>query len=203
VSVSRADELLAGAAEDPDRLQRHLLVAAALREVLGQEPVVVGGTAEDMYTGETYVQTDLDLCGWVTPEEEQVLFDLNFVHEGRYWRHVPSNVAVEFPESKVHGDEGRFIRKPIGAGLAVIIGVDDFYLDRLRQTTAYPVDPEPTEFKAAVAVAVASYDEIEWSYVEEIIRGTEREDPNLGRAMRATHKRVRRRLLSELKKIGP
>ena len=162
----------------------------------------MGGIAEDLYTGETYVATDLDLCGWVTPHEENVLASLDFKREGRHLFHAPSDVAVEFPESIVQGEEERFDRRSVGTGTAVIIGVDDFYLDRIRQTTAYPPGSETIEFKAAVAVAVASYDDIDWKYVEQEIKTTEEKDPSLGKAMREVHKRVRRRLLSELRNVG-
>ena len=171
-------------------------------EILGKEPIVVGGIAEDLYTGQAYIATDLDLCGWVTAQEETVLASLDFKREGRHLSHVPSEVAVEFPESIVQGEEERFVRKPVGTGTAVIIGVDDFYLDRIRQTTMYAPGSEPIEFKAALAVAVASYDDIDWEYVDQEIKTTEEKDPSLGKAMREVHKRVRRRLLSELRKMG-
>lgn len=173
-----------------------------MRAALSHEPVVVGGTAEDFYTGDVYVETDLDLVGWVTLEEEGLLRDLGFTKIGRHWFHSASKIAVEFPEGTIHGDKTRILHTSVGSGTAAIIGVDDLYLDRIRQTTMYPAGSEPIEFKAAVAVAVASYDDFDWKYVDEEIKTTEEKDPSLGKAMREVHKRVRRRLLSKLRKMG-
>jgi hypothetical protein len=80
VNGSRAKKLLArtevlqGA---PNRLRRHLLVAAALREVLAR-PIIVGGTAEDYWTPDEYGETDLDLCVSLHREDVRTLTDLGF-----------------------------------------------------------------------------------------------------------------------------
>jgi len=47
VSIIDAQDLLRAASAEPNRLHRHLLVAAAFRSALAIEPVVVGGTAEE------------------------------------------------------------------------------------------------------------------------------------------------------------
>lgn len=180
-------------------MSRHLLVAAALREVLATEPIVVGGTAQDLYTGEAYVQTDLDVCGWLSDEEQRLLTEeLGFVEEGRHFFHEASKVAVEFPESRIDGDESRILRTPIADGLAAIIGVEDLYVDRVRQATATP-DDESLSSRSALAIALAAYDEIDWEYVANRIEDTERTDPHLGRPMRRIHKRVRRKMLAAIR----
>lgn len=198
MSVSRAEALLAEAATEPVRSERHLLVAAALREVLAHEPVVVGGTAQDVYTGDVYRETDLDLCGWLDPEEESLLAtELGFAREGRHLVHLASNVAVEFPESEIQGDESRIMRRQVRPGaLVAIIGVEDLYLDRIRQATA-SLDPgtDGISAKAALAVAIASFEQIDWRYVGGRIRETEERDPHLGTRMRKVHERVRRKVL--------
>ncbi len=181
-------------------MERHLLVAAALREVLDHEPIVVGGTAEDVYTGDTYQETDLDVCGWVTPQEQQLLTeDLEFVKEGRHLTHVPSKVAVEFPESIIDGDEARVVRRQVREGMAAIIGVDDLYLDRVRQATVDDAE-ENAGSKAALAIALAAYEDIDWKYVEGRIHMTRRNDPPLGEHMLRVHKRVRRKMLAALRR---
>lgn len=136
MNVSRAEELLRLADAQEVRLERHLLVAAALREVLAHEPVVVGGTAEEFYTVDEYHETDLDLCTWLSSQEEAFLSDLGFEQRGRHWVHQTSKVAVEFPESRIAGDETRIRRESVESGVVAIIGVEDLYLDRVRQATA-------------------------------------------------------------------
>src|SRR5216684_4221289 len=104
-NASGAAKLLAAAATERNRLERHLLVAAALREVLAHEPIVVGGTAEEFYTAAEYHETDLDLCGWVNDEDRKIMRELGFGKSGRHWVHRGSKVAVEFPELRIDGDE--------------------------------------------------------------------------------------------------
>jgi hypothetical protein len=193
VNVSKAQELLAEAAVEKKRLDRHLLVAAALREVLAHEPIVVGGTAEELYTAAEYHETDLDLVGWLSNEEIRVLGDLGFKKWGRHWFHEPSKVAVEFPEAHLAGDPSRVSRRKLRGGEVAIIGVDDLYLDRVRQATAYR-DEGSSEFRSAVAVGVSAYDRIDWRYVSRHIRETRESDAALGKLMSQLDSKVRRKV---------
>jgi hypothetical protein len=197
VSVSRADALLGRAARERNRLRRHLLVAAALREVLGAEPIVVGGTAEEYHSRFPYHETDLDVCGWVRDDERVTLRGLGFRKRGRHWFHEPSKVAVEFPDSRIDGDEGRVERFRVGGGTVAVIGVDDLYLDRLRQSTVNPVD-SGMEFESALAVAAGAFERIDRRYVLRRIRQIERREPSLGRLMRKLDTRIRRRVRAAL-----
>lgn len=198
MSASRAEALLSGAAVERQRLRRHLLVAAALRELLADEPVVVGGTAEEYHSGAPYHETDLDVCGRVRPGEADVLRGAGFQRQGRHWVHGTSEVAVEFPEARIDGDEARIERVRIGRGTVAVLGVDDLYVDRLRQATA-PLRPEGSvEFHSALAVAAGAFDRIDRRYVLRRIRQIERTDPALGGRMRALDTRLRRRVRREL-----
>jgi hypothetical protein len=197
VDRAAAERLLAEAARERGRLRRHLLVAAALRAVLEIEPVVVGGTAEEFHTGAPYHETDLDLCGWLRHGEPALLRELGFRRRGRHWFHDSSKVAVEFPDARIDGDEARIERIRIGRGRFAIIGVDDLYLDRLRQATA-PMSSESIEFRSALAVAAGAVDRIDRRYVLRRIREIERQDPPLGRRMRELDVRIRRRVRAAL-----
>lgn len=155
---------------------------------------MVGGTAEEFHSGAPYHETDLDLCGWLQEREPGTLQEIGFRRQGRHWVHEASKVAVEFPESRIDGDESRIERVRVGRGTAAIIGVDDLYVDRLRQATA-PFRPEGSvEFHSALAVAAGAFDRIDRRYVLRRIRYIERSDPPLGRQMRALDTRIRRRV---------
>lgn len=194
-SASRAAELLRAAAlrdaADPDqRLERGLLIAAALREVLSHEPVVVGGTAEDFWTADEYHQTDLDLVTRpLTADERAALRELGFSREGRHWVHQVTGVPVEFPESRLAGDERRVHHHRVETGIAPIIGVEDLYLDRVRRSTVDPEDTTLPTFLSALAIGASNHDRMDWRYVDEAIRGETEVDPKL---MRKIHRRVRR-----------
>lgn len=195
MSVSRAEALLGKAAGERNRTRRHLLVAAALREALRVEPVVVGGTAEAVQSGSPYHETDLDLCGVVAPDERAILRGLGFRKRGRHWFHDPSKVAVEFPDTRIDGDEARVERIRVGGGTAAMIGIDDLYLDRLRQATAPLANIEGSiEFHSALAVAAGGFDRIDRRYVLARLREIERSEGRIGQRMRQLDSRIRRRV---------
>ena len=198
MSVSSAERLLARAATESDRLRRHLLVAAALRAALEHAPIVVGGTAEEYHAAADYHETDLDLCGPLTTTDRASMRTLGFRLRGRHWYHDASRVAVEFPDTGIDGDEGRVERVRVGEGTALVIGVDDLYLDRLMQATA-PLQPEGSiEFASALALAAGTADRIDRRYVLARIRDIRRTNPGLARVMRQLDSKIRRRIRSAL-----
>jgi hypothetical protein len=204
VNGSRAEALLAKAATERNRLRRHLLVAAALTEVLEREPVVVGGTAEEMQAGSPYHETDLDLCGVVKHAERAKLRALGFRKDGRHWVHAASDVAVEFPDERIDGEEDRIDRIRLGGGTAAIIGVDDLYLDRLRQASAPISNVEgSTEFHSALAVATGAFERIDRRYVLRRIREIRRRERRVGERMRALDSRIMRLAKRAQRPEGP
>jgi hypothetical protein len=169
------------------------MVAAALREVLKVEPIVVGGTAEEFQSGAPYHETDLDLVGVVTEVERETLRAIGFRKRGRHWYHDASHVAVEFPDDRIDGDMSRIERVDVGHGTAAIIGVDDLYLDRLRQATAPLSNVEGSiEFHSALAVATGAFERIDRRYVLRRIRQIEGHEGRLGARMRQLDSRIRR-----------
>jgi hypothetical protein len=197
VSISKAKRLLRLAGGESDRLSRHLLVAAALRQVLHADPIVVGGTAEEYWTAAEYHETDLDLCVALTREDRKVLLALDFRPDGRHWTHPRISVAVEFPDSRIDGDEDRTIEEPVGEGAARIIGLDDLYLDRLRQATVEE-RREGVEFHSALAVIAARYEDIDWPYVRGRIREIAGREDSVGDSMKRIDSKIRRRVRERL-----
>jgi hypothetical protein len=197
VSVSKARELLGLARQEHDRLTRHLLVAASLREALHKDPIVVGGTAEEYWTAAEYHQTDLDLCLFLTRDDRIALERLGFRREGRHWTHPRINVAVEFPDSRIDGDESRTAEARVGPGSARIIGLDDLYIVWLRQAT---IDErrEGVEFQSALAVVAARYEDIDWSYIRGRIKEISDSEGPVGDSMRRLDSRIRRRVRASL-----
>ena len=191
--------LLSQAASEPDRVRRHLFVAAAIREVFPTEPIVVGGLAEDFYTGDDYKPTDLDMCARVGVEQRKALEALGLERDGRHWYHEDGHVAVEFPEELIDGDESRTLLVQVGSGAARIIGLDDLYLDRLRRATASESVTD-IAFKGAVVIATVRFEDLDWKYIRDRILA-EPLGPNmrtLNRKVRvAAGKAIRRALRSE------
>jgi len=197
-NVSRARELLDQAAQpalggESNRLERHLRVAAALGEILSYEPVVVGGTAEDFYTADEYHETDLDIVTWsLTDNEKELLVRLGFEHDGKYWFHAPSHVAVEFPDNHLAGDPARVQEVVTPPGRARIISAEDLYLDRIRQATSDLGNP--TFQKSALAIAVTQYGVLDWRYIDEVV-GRQDEPKEMKRINSLMRRRARRAIL--------
>ena len=192
MSVSKARALLRLALAEKKRFRTNLLVAAALGEVLFPPPVVVGGTAEEYWGGHEYHETDLDMVGPITSRNRAALEQLGFQRQGRYWVLPKSAVLVEFPDTRIDGDESRIATARVGNGSARIIGLDDLYLDRLKQSTA----SEPQEdihFRSALAVAASRYEDIDWQYVSQRIDITLTQEPLVGQALKRLNSRIRSR----------
>jgi hypothetical protein len=189
VSISLARRLLDEAASTADRVRRHLLVATALQAAYPHRVVVVGGAAEDYWANDQYTPTDLDATGDALPE---LLVKLGFRRDTdrRHWYHAPSDVVVEFPVERLAGDWDRIVEIPLGQGSAWVISLEDLYLDRLSQSTAQEVGwADGREFKAALAIAAARADQMDWGYVRRLIR-----ESALRSQLETRHRAVRRRI---------
>lgn len=197
MNVSNARILLQRAAAEPDRVRRHLVVAAALREILSSEPIVVGGLAEDFYTHDQYNPTDLDLCGFLTQQDRQRLNEFGFERDGRHWYHEQARVAVEFPDDRIDGDEARTIIVDFDIGAARIIGLDDLYLDRLRQATMTESEGD-IAFIGAVAIAAARFEDLDWRYIRRRLTAIRTDEPATGASMTTLNTRARRRARSAI-----
>ena len=173
-------------------LRQNLLLAAALSEVIAPAPVVVGGTAEEFWGGHEYHETDLDLVGRLTSEDRVTLQTLGFERRGREWIRTGTPFIIEFPDTRIDGDEERVHTTRVGGGSVRIIGLDDLYVDRLKQATAN-APQEDIHFQSALAVAASRYDDINWAYVSRRIGATLRSEPHVGQAMRRVNSRIRSR----------
>ncbi|HEX9775354.1 MAG TPA: hypothetical protein VGB83_07220 [Actinomycetota bacterium] len=192
MDISKALELLERAAAEPDRIRRHLMVAAAIGQVLSSEPFVVGGLAEDFYTNDRYTPTDLDLCAPLTAEDGDRFRQLGFERDGRHWYHEPTRVAVEFPDERIDGDESRAETVEFDGCAVKIIGLDDLYLDRLRQATMTESEAD-IAFVGAVAVAASRFEDLDWRYIRSRIGDIRRAERMIGESMSRLNPRVRRK----------
>lgn len=196
--LKQAKAILRLIPQEPDQYRQRLLLAAAIHR-LDEKTVVVGGTAEQYWAGGEYRPTDLDMVPYPGPDLLAALGGLGFGREGRHWVHPDLPVAVEFPDS---GDAiQRRVSVEVTEGIAVpLIGVEDLYLDRVKQATAgWP--QRTVSFLAAVEVALVNWNQSDWEYVAGALREFERREPAAGRAARAVHnavQRLTRRMLVDL-----
>jgi hypothetical protein len=202
VSISNARDLLRKAERAKPGLRQNLLLGAALSEVLTPPPVVVGGTAEEFWGGHRYHETDLDLVGYLSSEGRTALVALGFQRHGREWTRPGTSFVVEFPDTRIDGDVHRIKVTRVGGASVRIIGLDDLYVDRLKQATVN-APQEDIHFNSALAVAVSRYADINWNYVAKRIEKTLRTEPLVGQAMRRVNRRIRARARRALSRPGP
>ena len=153
---------------------------------------MVGGLAEDFYAHDFYQPTDLDVCAPLSRDDRRRLGELGFSKEGRHWFHEASRVAVEFPDERIDGDETRTLLVDVGGGSARLIGVDDLYLDRVRQATMTKNEND-IAFVGAVAIAAARFEEMDWKYVRRRIAEIAVAEPMIGESMKKLNRRARTR----------
>lgn len=192
MNISKARRLLEQAAAEPDRIQRHLMIAALVGQIISSDPIVVGGLAEDYYTNDRYKPTDLDLCAHIGEQDEERLREFGFEREGRHWYQAQTRVAVEFPDDRIDGDESRVETIEFDEGIARIIGMDDLYLDRLRQATMTESEGG-IAFVGAVAIAAARFEDLDWKYIRRRIREIRATENMIGGSMSRLNERVRRK----------
>jgi hypothetical protein len=134
----------------------------------------------------------LDLVSRITSDDRATLESLGFERRGREWIRAGTPFVIAFPDTRIDGDDERIHTTRVGGGSVRIIGLDDLYVDRLKQATTN----EPREdihFQSALAVAASRYDDINWTYVSSRIEATQRSEPLNGQAMRRVNSRIRSR----------
>lgn len=164
-------------------------------------PVVVGGTAEEYWGGHEYHETDLDLVGPLTEADRQALAKIGLERHGRFWIKPGTALIVEFPEARLDGDEQLVHVENVEGSATRIIGLDDLYIDRLKQATTNEPQ-EDIHFQSALAVAASRFEELNWQYVDERIARTRREEPIVGDRMLRINSKIRARVRRQLADPG-
>ena len=185
-----AEKLLRQVSKTKRPLDQRLLVAAALSTVMNPPPIVVGGTAEEYWTGDEYQPTDLDLIPGPSTADYEAILKLGFKKEGRHWVRKDFPIVTEFPHDESFEVRRTFHAK-VSNAIVKVIGVDDLYLDRLGQSTS-TMNVRSQPFSSVLAVALTNWESLDWQYIESRIAETAKAKPALGDSMRTMHRRCRR-----------
>jgi len=117
-------------------LLKKLQILAQLTRQLqeyGIRPVLVGGTALEVYTAGAYATGDMDIVVANRDVAVHALGEMGFQPHGRHWFHAQWEVAVEIPDTDLAGDYGRLLELEIADGEVVYcIGIEDLLIDRLN-----------------------------------------------------------------------
>lgn len=123
------DQVLASE-EGPRRTAALVQWLQNLFEGEGAVPVLVGGSAVELYTLGAYTTGDVDLVGTVTPRAAHALRAAGFERRGRHWIHEAAQVFVEFPASALEPEEESTWIELEGQRV-LVISIEDLLVDRL------------------------------------------------------------------------
>ncbi len=162
------NQILKKISEIESPLKKQLLIVALISKLLEEKgkdaPIVIGGCALSYYSREVYFTADIDLAYPDREALDNVLKNIGFVKEGRYWINENLNIAIEVPVSILIGEDSPLEIVEFGNGLQCkIIGIEDLIIDRLNACKYWKseVDCEMSEL-----LIIKYFKEIDWDYIE-------------------------------------
>ncbi|GBC93822.1 hypothetical protein HRbin15_02324 [bacterium HR15] len=116
-------------------LEKKLLIVGELTRYLASEgirPIIVGGTAVEIYSAGEYQTYDVDLVVAQRERAIQVLEAMGFQRVGRVWHYPYWDTVVEIPGVHLAGDIARVNLVDIDGYHVYCIGLEDLLIDRLN-----------------------------------------------------------------------
>lgn len=160
-------EILEKIKQTASPLKKQLLTVALVTHLLEQKakpvPTVIGGCALSYYSREVYFTSDIDLAYADTEALDEILKDIGFARQGRYWVSENLNLAVEVPASRLAGEDSPLEIIEFEGGLRCqILGLEDLIIDRLNACKhwASQIDCEMVEL-----LLKKYYNEVDWNYL--------------------------------------
>lgn len=163
-------------AHERDPIRKRMLALALLTHRLaedGIEPVLVGGAALELYTGGGYATKDVDLALPNTPEVDAAFAELGFTKEGRYWIRDDVDLLFEAPApADLPGEEAPRTVVEIEGLRAVVLGVEDLLVDRLRAAVHWHSEEDR---RWARRLALLYADRLDWAYLRSRVEAVPQE----------------------------
>jgi predicted nucleotidyltransferase len=131
--LSKNLENLKKAAVEKAPARRSIKIAAVLAKALqeiGQDPVLVGGSAVEFYTEGGYATEDIDMVAPGGPQLWNLMQDLGFKRRGKDFIQEELKIYVEFPSDQIGPTERNDVLEIQGIALR-IIAIEDLIVDRL------------------------------------------------------------------------
>ncbi len=136
-----------------------------VKEKGARPPIVVGGSAVEIYSFGHYTSGDIDLVGSREVVKDVLLLSGYFREEGRFFVSDELELFVEVPDDSLAGsyDKIRVIKVPEIEGEVYVIGIEDLIIDRLLACVVWKSEEDcrMTEY------LLSKYkDEIDLSYLK-------------------------------------
>ena len=126
-------------------------------------PILVGGSAVELYTGGAYITGDLDFVGYVPTQARKALTGAGFVKLGKNWIHEGAKIFIEFPSSNL-GEGEREAVLNLGPFRIRIVSPEDLLVDRM---TAWKYWESPLDGVNSFLLYRAQYDSLDKAHLEE------------------------------------
>ena len=149
-------------------LKRQLLTVSLISALLEKRgkvpPILIGGCALSYYSREVYFTADIDLAYSDRESLNQVLVEMEFQKEGRYWFNEELAIAVEAPAHVLIDEEAPLEIVEFDEGLSCrILGMEDLIIDRMNACKHWKSEMDCE----MVELLVARYEKrLDWDYLE-------------------------------------
>ncbi len=132
------NEFLEKIKEEKDIFKKHLLFAVWISKRLKEKglplPIIVGGSAVEIYTGAFYVSGDIDIVFPYRKEFEQIIMDTGlFEKQGKNFISKELGIYVEIVDDQLAGSYEKVNTIQIDKESEIkVIGIEDLIIDRLN-----------------------------------------------------------------------
>lgn len=131
------------------------------------QPIIVGGTAVDIYTEGIFQSKDIDLVGNRKLIGEILESSFGFRPHGRHWINEDLGIFIEIPDSHLAGDKERLTTIRIGHSHVYVIGIEDLIIDRLNGCVSWKSE---TDCKQAEYLIRLYREKIDFVYLKDKAR---------------------------------
>lgn len=148
-------------------LEKKLIVVSELTQRLleeGLKPIVVGGSAVEIYSVGDYQSADIDIVLNARDRAVRHLQQMGFLQEGRMFYHPEWRIAIEIPSETLAGSLERITELKIDEGVVYCIGLEDLLIDRLNASVHWKSQEDRRW--AQVLIQAYSHD-IDWDYLRQ------------------------------------
>lgn len=165
MEVQRLLQELEAARAIADPLKRRLRVLAVITEALKPDhvhPILVGGCAVEFYTFGGYSTGDVDIVASDRRRLGELLTELGFAQEGRFWYREDLEIAIECPDEDLAGSRDRVVEVEVGDLSCFVIGIEDLLTDRLNGYVHWQWEDDRRWVKEMIRQHRA---DIDWEYL--------------------------------------
>jgi hypothetical protein len=148
-----------------DPLKRKLWVLAIISKALSYfniRPILIGGCAVEYYTFGGYSTYDIDIAVADHERLTEVMTNLQFQKEGRFWLRKDLDVVIESPAGSLVNETAPLTEVQLEDMVCYIIGIEDLIIDRLNGYVHWKWEDDRNWVKRMITL---HSDKLNWNYL--------------------------------------